>query len=226
MRKTIWAALFFICLAVNLFGISLNDQSLQNASKPFLIIILMIYFFSQTRIGENKLKKWILIALFFSWAGDILLIFQHKNELFFLLGLSAFLSAHIFYIIFFNAIRVNENIKNSWVLFLIVVVYYAVLIFILFPHLGKMRLPVMVYGIVISLMFMLAMHMLFSKNKIAGKWMMIGALLFVLSDSMLAINKFYNSFEIAGILVMTTYGLAQFLIIEGATLYIRTVKST
>ena len=66
------------------------------------------------------------------------------------------------------------------------------------PYLGDMKLPVRIYGIVISFMFMLAMHMLFIKNKTAGKWMMIGALLFVISDSVLAINKFYQSFEAAG----------------------------
>ena len=76
------------------------------------------------------------------------------------------------------------------------------------------------YAVVISFMFMLAMHMLFSKNKNAGLWMMAGALLFVISDSVLAINKFYQSFEMAGIVVMITYGLAQFFITEGAVRYI------
>ena len=49
---------------------------------------------------------------------------------------------------------------------------------------------------------------------------MTGALLFVLSDSVLAINKFYQSFEAAGVVVMTTYGLAQLFITEGAIRYI------
>ncbi len=65
------------------------------------------------------------------------------------------------------------------------------------------------------------MHMLFIKNKLAGKLMMIGAVFFLLSDSLLAINKFYRPFELAGILVMLTYGLAQLFITEGAIRYIR-----
>jgi uncharacterized membrane protein YhhN len=83
-----------------------------------------------------------------------------------------------------------------------------------------MKLPVRIYGVVISMMFLLAMHMLFIKNRPAGKWMMIGALLFVISDSTLAFNKFYQSFEIAGPLIMLTYGLAQLFIVEGAARYI------
>jgi uncharacterized membrane protein YhhN len=161
--------------------------------------------------------------LFFSCAGDVLLLLQQNDSLFFLLGLSAFLSAHIFYIVFFQRVRVKENVfPNLWLLF-IVVIYYAALITFLSPHLGDMKLPVRIYGIVISIMFMLAMHMLVIKNKIAGKWMMTGALLFVISDSVLAVNKFYHSFEIAGVVIMLTYGLAQLFIVEGAIKYITSI---
>jgi len=109
--------------------------------------------------------------------------------------------------------------SKAWLL-LIVVTYYAGLITFLSPYLGDMKLPVRIYGIVISFMFLLAMHMLFIKNKNAGIWMMIGALLFVVSDSVLAINKFYRPFEMAGIIIILTYILAQFFIIEGARRYI------
>jgi uncharacterized membrane protein YhhN len=185
-----------------------------------LLIILGVYFLFETNKFISAQKKWILLALFFSWTGDVLLIFQENKSIFFLLGLSAFLIAHIFYIFFFHSIRVIENIKSNLWLLVVVVIYYAVLITLLSPHLGDMKLPVRIYGIVISFMFMLAMHMLYIKNKVTGRWMMIGALLFVLSDSTLAINKFYQSFEAAGILIMLTYGLAQLFIIEGAIRYI------
>ena len=55
--------------------------------------------------------------------------------------------------------------------------------------------------------------------------MMTGALLFVISDSSLAINKFYIPFEYAGIIIMLTYALAQLFIIEGASRYIRSSDS-
>ena len=83
-----------------------------------------------------------------------------------------------------------------------------------------MKIPVLVYGIVISIMFLLALHMLFIKNKNAGKMMMFGALLFIVSDSILAINKFYQPFEYAGIAIMLSYGIAQLLITLGAVKYI------
>jgi len=163
----------------------------------------------------------VVAALLFSWAGDVLLLLESQKEIFFLLGLSSFLLAHIFYIVCFHHVRLREKVKSNPWLLVAVVIYYAVLINWLSPYLGDMKVPVRVYGIVISFMLMLAMHMLFIKNKIAGKSMTGGALLFVLSDSLLAINKFYQPFELAGILIMLTYGSAQFFIVKGVTSYIR-----
>jgi uncharacterized membrane protein YhhN len=223
MKKTYWIILFSIVLAAELIGIQLENETIQSIFKPLLMITVGGYFLSQTNRINSSLKSWIIAALFFSWVGDILLMFQSKKEIFFLLGLSAFLMAHVFYIIFFHGIRIREHIKSNLWLLLVVVIYYAILITILSPRLGDMKLPVRIYGIVISFMFMLAMHMLFIKNKTAGNWMMLGALLFVISDSVLAINKFYHSFEVANIIIMLTYALAQFFISEGATRYITSV---
>jgi len=84
---------------------------------------------------------------------------------------------------------------------------------------------VRIYGIVICFMLLLAMHMAFMRKKQGGGWMTAGAFLFVISDSLLAINKFYSSFEGAGLLIMLTYGLAQLFITEGAIRYIRSANS-
>ena len=223
MKKQTWIICYFGILAVHLAGIVFNIQLLEYIIKPMIVIWLLLYFLSQIVNINSGLKKWILAALFFSWTGDVLLLFQQNNSVFFLLGLSAFLIAHIFYIIFFNRVRVNESVRGNVWLLLIVVIYYSSLITLLYSHLGGMKLPVLVYGIVISWMFMLAMHMLFIKNKTAGKWMMTGALLFVISDSLLAVNKFYQPFAIAGVVIMLSYGLAQLFIVEGAIKYITSV---
>ena len=221
MRRSYWIIIFLAILVVNIVGIQLPNEQIERISKPLLMPVLVVYFLFLTKQIQSEFKKWILLALFFSWAGDVLLMFQATDSNFFLFGLSEFLLAHIFYIFFFYRIKDRENIKIGFKLLLIVMIYYAALLLLLFPHLGSMKIPVIVYGIVISLMFMLAMHMLFIKNKSAGRWMMSGALLFVLSDSLLAINKFYQPFELAGAVVILTYGLAKLFIIAGAGSYIR-----
>jgi uncharacterized membrane protein YhhN len=211
MNKFFFIGAFFVALVANIAGGEMGNTMLQYVSKALLMPLLAGYFIYSIKGFSNILSRWLLAALFFSWAGDVLL----------LLGLSAFLLAHVFYIIAFQNIRGREAVRFRLLLLAIVAVYYAGLIYLLYPRLANMRLPVLVYGVVISTMFMLAMHMLFIRNRVPGKWMMVGALLFVLSDSTLAVNKFYQAFEGAGIIIMVTYGLAQFSIINGAVEYIR-----
>ena len=223
MKKEYWLIIFITVLIAHIICLELNNELLQSISKPLIIPVLIGYFLSQTNKVTSNLKKWILLALLFSWGGDVLLMFQAKKEIFFLLGLSSFLLAHIFYIVFFHHVRVRENVKSNPWLLVIVVVYYAALISWLSPYLGEMKLPVRIYGVVISVMFMLALHMLSIKNKIAGRWMMVGALFFVISDSVLAINKFFQPFDAAAVVIMLTYGLAQLFIVKGAINYINSV---
>ena len=221
MKKNCWIILFILNLFANLLGIYFEMQALQMITKPLIIILLGGYFLSAVKFIADPLRKWVFSALFFSWIGDIMLMVQPGNDKFFLAGLIAFLLAHIFYIVFFHIIRIRENIRSNWLLLLIVVIYYGTLSSFLTSHLGDMKLPVRIYGAIISFMFMLAMHMLFIKNKSAGRLMMSGAFLFIISDSVLAINKFYMAYEWAGIIIILTYGLAQLFITMGAVGYIK-----
>jgi uncharacterized membrane protein YhhN len=220
MKKTIWIALFLLVLVVNLIAVYSNSESLQFLTKPLLMPLLAIYLLLRTNTINSNLKGWIFLALFFSWAGDIFLLFEERGPNFFLLGLSAFLVAQVFYIVFFHNIRMREYIRGNALLLLLVIVYYSVLINVLAPYLGNMKLPVRIYGVVLSFMVMLAMHTMLGKNKKAALWMTMGAILFVVSDSLLGVNKFFSGFNNAGVVIMLTYGLAQLFITEGAVRYI------
>jgi len=220
MSKKYRIIIFFSILVADLVAVQRQYKMAEYFFKPLIIIWLMAWVVLQLRNIRSRLKKWIILTLFFSWLGDVLLMFHQEDSLFFLLGLSSFLVAHVFYILFFHFVRIKEMVRGKWYLLLIVAVYYAVIITILSPHLGDMTLPVRIYAVVISFMFLLAMHMVFIKKKATGLWLMAGAFLFVVSDSLLAINKFYQPFEMAGFFVMSTYGLAQLFLTEGAIRYI------
>ncbi len=223
MKKN-WLIVFALTLVADLIGVYLKNETLIYVAKPLVVIALIIYFLSATAGINNGVKKFITAALAFSWLGDVLLMFDSFDKNFFLFGLIAFLIAHIFYIIFFKKIQSGERLKLKWPLIVPVLVYYGGLMYLLNPHLGEMLWAVRVYGFIISVMFLLALHALFIKNKEAGKLMVIGALFFVASDSVLAINRFYQPFEYAGIITMLTYGLAQLLITLGAARYISFVS--
>lgn len=225
MKKTIWIVLFVLVMLVDLIAVYINNGSIRFITKPLLMPLLAIYLLLHTNDVTSNLKVWIFLALFFSWTGDIFLLFEDRGSNFFLFGLSAFLIAQVFYIVFFHNIRMREYIRGNALLLLLVIVYYSILISVLSPYLGSMRLPVRIYGVVISFMLMLAMHTMLGKNKRAAIWMMTGAILFVASDSLLAFNKFFSSFNNAGLIIMVTYGLAQLFITEGAVRYINSEKS-
>ena len=218
--KKIWLSVFVVAIFADLIGIYLKNDILVYVAKPLIVITLIFYFLSATKGIQSDLIIIIIRALTFSWLGDVVLMFDSFNKNIFLIGLLAFLFAHLIYIRFFSLVRMGEKIKLKPGLILLVVVYYSGLIYLLFNDLHDMKIPVLVYGIVISIMFLLALHMLFIKNKEAGKLMMFGALLFIASESILAVNKFYEPFEYAGIAIMLTYGIAQLLITLGAVRYI------
>ena len=220
MKKKYSILLFAAILIADLVAVHQQYKMAEYFFKPLIIIWLLAYFILQLRTVQSSLKKWIIAALFFSWIGDVLLLLKDDNSLFFLLGLSSFLVAHIFYILFFHFIKGKENVKSRWYFVLIVGLYYVIIKNLLSPYLGDMKLPVSIYAVFISFMFMLSLHVLLIKNKIAGWLMMTGALLFIISDSLLAINKFYHPFEMAGVFVMISYGSAQLFIAEGAIRYI------
>jgi uncharacterized membrane protein YhhN len=221
MNRTAWLIFFLIITAADIFAIAIGNSDLRWGTKIFIVPLLMGWLISSLPLIKPAIHKWVIAALIFSWGGDVLLMLEPQNSIFFILGLVSFLVAHICYIVFFQRIKKEEKVKTNWLLILPVPVYYTLLIIFLFPHLGNLKLPVLIYGAVISTMLAFALHMQQIMYKAAGTKMMMGAILFIISDSVLAINKFYQSFGGAGIVIMLTYAFAQLLIVSGVITYIR-----
>ncbi|MBS1654446.1 MAG: lysoplasmalogenase, partial [Bacteroidetes bacterium] len=157
MKKNYWIILFLVLLLGDLLGVLFKNEQLQYACKPLLIPVLAGHFIISTKNYSSGLKRWLLFALLFSWLGDILLMITVNPSLFFILGLSSFLLAHLFYILFYHTIRLEEQIPGKPVLLLPVAVYFFAMMVLLNPYLGSMKLPVRIYAVVISFMFMLSL---------------------------------------------------------------------
>jgi uncharacterized membrane protein YhhN len=213
-KKITIAFLFFTALEIA--AIIIDCQTLQYVVKPLLLptLMLLLYFSTDTNTSG---RNFMLTALFFSWLGDIFLMLVDPEGLFFIIGLVCFLTTHIFYIIYFLRIRsaADSLLKKQPLLTLLVIGYGFALVWILFPHLGKMILPVMVYATVICTMLLCSLHVYNKLNKPANDMFVFGALMFVLSDSLLAINKFLEPLPYAGISIMLTYCAAQYFIVSG-----------
>lgn len=182
--------------------------------KPILLPFLILEAYS----SENfKTKNLLLSALAFSWIGDIILMFADKGELYFIFGLVSFLIAHIIFILLFTKQEKENTTTNKlfWVGLIIVGIYLFGMLSLLYPSLGDLKIPVTVYAITISTMLLMAIKGYFNWSKPNNLTVLLGALIFVSSDSILAINKFHSELPKSGFLIMITYIVAQFLITKG-----------
>lgn len=212
--------LFYAVVIIYFIGMALQNDTIMFICKPLLVSSLLVYFLASTKNNVTSLKYLVALALLFSIAGDTLLMFANKAELFFLLGLSAFLIAHIFYIVAFHKIKVKEKVEGKWQWAVVVAIYYFFIISILMPHLGAMKIPVLIYGLVISFMLLVAMLLYDLPDNKTARYILTGAIFFVVSDSILAINKFHHPLEWGGGAIMLTYVAAQFLLTKGLIHYI------
>lgn len=215
-KGTIAYLLFALAAAADLVFIG-TGPSLRLFSKPLLMPLLMAAYAWET--GSNgEGRKIFLSALFFSWVGDVLLMFDDRSSAFFIGGLSSFLLAHVLYIAYFTGIRSDRPsyLKSRPVMLLVVGVCVFELLYILWPKLGGMRIPVTVYAAVIGTMLGCALWQ-YGRLDARTAWTFIaGAMFFVVSDSLLAISRFSHPIPGGGFLVMSTYCLAQFLLTRGS----------
>jgi uncharacterized membrane protein YhhN len=182
-------------------------------SKPLLMPVLLLgFFFGSTK--RNGVNFYLIIeALLLSWGGDVLL--QMKNM--FIPGLVSFLLAHVCYIIYF--LRSNSGAKGLLQLQPLsgipVLIYIVVFLWQLYPFLDALKIPVTVYAMTIGIMLLASINMRRKTSDPAATLFLSGAFLFVLSDSMLAVNMFAYNHLILSVCVMITYAAAQYLIVKG-----------
>lgn len=184
--------------------------------KSLIIPVLMILLAVNLKPLKHFLFRMMLAGLFFSWAGDVILEFSQRNGSLFVPGLVSFLLAHAMYLtVFLKTPGKNSILKNRVWLLIPVLLFGALLVKYLYAGLGDMKVPVILYAIVILSMLTAAINRIEKVNSASFYMVLSGAILFVISDSAIAVNKFGHRFELAGVVIMSTYIVAQFLIITG-----------
>ncbi len=210
--------LFLLLTIVTLISRMGDWQWLEYIVKPLLMPVLVVLYWKNIKPPLSLVNKSILAALFFSWLGDLLLMFQAQQANFFIFGLVAFLLAHLAYIVaFFNTNRprkTSELMKNPW-LTIPFLIYCFGFVYYLKDDLGGLLIPVSVYAVVITTMAMMAVYRYGKVPYKSYRPVFAGALFFVLSDSLIALNKFSFPIYWAGVWIMATYCLAQYLIVVG-----------
>tara|TARA_B110000046_G_scaffold162006_1_gene176028 strand:- start:12056 stop:12739 length:684 start_codon:yes stop_codon:yes gene_type:complete len=206
-RKTTIASIAFLVVVVlHTLGLLLNEK-IAFLSKPFLITTLVIVYL----VAVKKPNFWYVSALFFSFWGDVLLLF--KNQ-FFVYGLASFLLAHILYIKIATSFIKKVSLQKVVLACLPFVVFLFSFLYLLNDNLGEMKIPVIFYGVVISSFGALSFLNYMQEKNTANLWLFLGAIIFIISDSLIALNKFYEPKEFYSISIMLTYIVAQYLIFK------------
>lgn len=216
MKKSGISIVYFVCGFIQI--ILQNQTSFYPGfiAKALIIPVLILLLLVNLNPLTNRLHGFMIAGLLFSWAGDIILEFSGSNANMFIPGLVCFLLAHIMYLTaFITTPGKNSIIGNRILLLLPVILYGVVLVLYLYSDLKEMKLPVIMYAIIILFMLAGAINRIDKVKKKSFLLVLSGAILFVISDSAIAINKFSYKFEYSGIVIMSTYIVAQYLIVTG-----------
>lgn len=210
-QRFLFLVYLFVTVA-DLLLIYFKQDSLRWFTKPLLMPLLI----SVVYINKNKipLYSWMIGGLSLSWAGDILL--QMKDL--FIPGLASFLMAHICYIIYFIQLNKQQKglLQQHPLIGLPVLIYVVIFLWLLYPFLDALKIPVTIYGITIGTMLITSINTKLKANNTASVLFFNGALQFVISDSILAVNLFVYTSMVLSLCVMATYASAQYLLVKGS----------
>ena len=206
-------AVFVVSTTVHLYASVRKDKKLRNWTKPFILLSLLAYYVMEARVPATA----IILALVFSWLGDVLLI--PKGVKWFTVGGIAFMISHVFFIIGYCRDIVLSKIPAALVIIL-AVVFASTVIYIfskLKPHLPKaLFYPMFFYLLINGAMNCFAFFRCISLPSAATLTTAIGAVLFFISDASLFFVRFNKEGRLkTHFLVMLTYSLGELLIVLG-----------
>jgi uncharacterized membrane protein YhhN len=224
MNKRVFTILFFTVLLIDLIAIGTHHEVVSFVTEPLLTILLATFFLTNTKQGTGKVFRILMfLALLFSCIGDVFLLLESKGEEYFIIGLASFLFTHLAYIGFFLRIRYTNLSRPDcrWPFIFLTEGALLLFIFSMLPYLGDMSIPVIIYAIFISFTLLTSIHAFRLKEQAIGWFCISGAILFIISDTLTAIDHFYHSVPAGDIWITLTYGLAQWGLCTGGLQYLR-----
>ncbi len=203
----ITAALFAAAAISALLAIAADWEERRHRAfyllKPLTTTLILAAALSQVPASGAEYRECVVIALALSLAGDICLMFEGDG--WFTGGLGSFLLAHVGFIVAFLK-GVTLALPPAWTL--LPLLYGLGLCAWLLPRAGSLRIPVALYCLVLlgmTLTAALRLHQLGGRPALLA---VAGALLFVVSDSSLALRKFAGSYRGAQALILSTYWIS------------------
>lgn len=179
---------------------------LRYTLKPLTTLLILAIAATCSDPISTFYRTLIVAGIAFSLAGDVFLMLPGNT---FVFGLVSFLVAHLFYL---AAYRSVSGFHFTWWLALPYALYGLFMLYLLWPHVGDLRIPVIIYAAVLVIMGWQAAEQWWHVRDTSMLLAMLGGILFILSDTTLALNKFRAPVPHRDLIIMSTYYAAQFLI--------------
>jgi sterol desaturase/sphingolipid hydroxylase (fatty acid hydroxylase superfamily)/uncharacterized membrane protein YhhN len=206
-RLGLLAALMLACAALATASAALGLLQMHYLFKPLTLAVALLLVLRRADAGT---RQWLLVAaLLASLAGDVFLMLPGDR---FVPGLAAFLLAHLGYIALFRQQQAWFPNRPALVLALAVAGAMLALLWDALPCAG-MQAAAGAYALAISLMAAQAIGRATVLQDRAATWVAVGACVFMLSDTLIAINRFLVPVPLASLWILTSYYLAQMLIV-------------
>ncbi|MBM3145717.1 MAG: lysoplasmalogenase [Chloroflexi bacterium] len=213
MMKYLYIQIALGIAALNWVSVAIKSKWLEYVTKPATMLALLAFVW-RLRPGliAHGDVNWLIFALLFSLAGDVFLMLPGNL---FLPGLISFLLAHLAYIFAFNIVSPPLDSASLIVALMVVItgaqIYRRIAAGLEIAGEQKMKIPVLIYTIVISVMVICALLTLVSSGweNYRALLLSVGALLFFLSDTWLAWDRFVEPLKFRDLRVMVSYHLAQ-----------------
>jgi len=193
--------------AAHIYASWMGRQSYTYVFKPLTIVILLVMAIVRAEAVNPIYSGGIIAGIVFSLVGDIALMLPKKQII---VGMSAFLIAHIVYIVSFSS---GMNAITSFWPILVLTLYASLMALIIFPKAGKLRFPALIYEIAIVTMAWRAVERMLQTADAGAALALSGAVLFLISDSLWACRFMIKRCSNSQILILATYYLAQLLIV-------------
>ena len=175
--------------------------------KPLSTILILGLPLLAFQNDKDTYTRNVIIALVFCLIGDVFLLW----DAYFVFGLASFLVGHLFFVFAFTSVNGwYKNIIPLGILLIIVGAYY----WYIYPSLNELAIPVAVYILVILTMVWQALGLYLRKRNDTYLMVGIAAVLFAFSDSVIAWDKFVAPFQWAGVIIMSTYWMAIYLLAD------------
>jgi uncharacterized membrane protein YhhN len=198
-----------ICCAVAqiIVGYLGHSTGLVYIFKPLatllILSIALVNWFSQ----KSNYALWICVGLAFSLVGDVLLMWPER---YFVVGLGAFLFAHVAYLAAFTR---GVKFPSSWTVLGFYLAIGAVMYFALSAQLpAELKLPVALYAFALATMGAQAMGRYLRLQTPAALYAAVGGIFFMVSDGLLAVDRFRAAIPYGAVVVLVPYYVAQVLI--------------